>query len=106
VRARFTARARGPKALVSDERESYTPGAENAGLEHQLGLAHWRKAVARRRKPVEDYETEQQLLETARRMLTLDILEKASGIPLGGDGLPEGLEPAGLLSTGTRTAAR
>ena len=142
MRARLTARARRAKALVSDERESYTPGAENAGLEHQLGLAHWRKAVARRRKPVEDYETEQQLFETALqrldesghrslqwlhsqsrrarpprkgerqspeyalRMLTLDILEKASGIPLGGDGLPAGLEPTGLLSTGTRTAAR
>jgi len=69
VRARLTARARGAKALVSDERESYQPGAENAGLEHQLGLAHWRKAVARQRKPVEDCETEQQLFETALQRL-------------------------------------
>ena len=36
----------GAKALVSDELESYKPAAEKAGLEHQLCLAHWRKAVA------------------------------------------------------------
>ena len=40
----------GAKALVSDELESYKPAAEKAGLEHQLCLAHWRKAVARRLK--------------------------------------------------------
>ena len=80
MRARFTARARGPKALVSDERESYTPGAENAGLEHRLGLAHWRKAVARRRKPVEDYETEQQLFETAlQRLDELVVIAACNG---------------------------
>ena len=37
----------GAKVLVSDELESYKPAAEKAGLEHQLCLAHWRKAVAR-----------------------------------------------------------
>jgi hypothetical protein len=33
-------------ALVSDEPDSYKPAAEAAGLEHQLCLTHWRKAVA------------------------------------------------------------
>lgn len=32
----------GAKVLVSDELESYKSAAEQAGLEHQLCLAHWR----------------------------------------------------------------
>jgi hypothetical protein len=59
----------GAKVLVSDELESYKPAAEKAGLEHQLCLAHWRKAVARRLKKLEGYQAEKQLIETALQQL-------------------------------------
>jgi hypothetical protein len=59
----------GAKALVSDELESYKPAAERAGLEHQLCLAHWRKAVARRLKGIEGYPEEKQLIREALRQL-------------------------------------
>jgi len=59
----------GAKALVSDELESYKPAAEKAGLEHQLCLAHWRKAVARRLQKLEGYGPEKKLLETALQRL-------------------------------------
>jgi len=39
----------GAKVLVSDELESYKPAAEAAGVQHQLPLAHWRKAGLRLR---------------------------------------------------------
>lgn len=59
----------GAKALVSDELESYKPAAENAGLEHQLCLAHWRKAVARRLKKIEGYPEEKKLIREVLRQL-------------------------------------
>ncbi len=59
----------GAKALVSDELESYKPAAEKAGLEHQLCLAHWRKAVALRLNKIKGYEEEQQLLRNALQQL-------------------------------------
>ena len=40
---------------VTDELDSYKLAAEQAGLEHQLCLAHWRKAVARRLKKIKGY---------------------------------------------------
>ena len=59
----------GAKALVSDELESYKPAAEKAGLEHQLCLAHWRKAVARRLKKTEGYPEEKKLIREALKEL-------------------------------------
>jgi transposase-like protein len=59
----------GAKALVSDELESYKPAAENAGLEHQLCLAHWRKAVARRLKKIAGYAPEKKLIREALQQL-------------------------------------
>jgi len=59
----------GAKALVSDELESYKPAAEAAGLEHQLCLAHWRKAVARRLKKIEGYPKEKELIREALKQL-------------------------------------
>jgi hypothetical protein len=59
----------GAKALVSDELESYKPAAEKAGLEHQLCLAHWRKAVAIRLKKIKGYEKEKQLIRNALKQL-------------------------------------
>jgi hypothetical protein len=59
----------GAKALVSDELASYKPAAERAGLEHQLCLAHWRKAVARRLKKIEGYPEEKKLIREALKQL-------------------------------------
>lgn len=59
----------GAKALVSDELASYKPAAEKAGLEHQLCLAHWRKAVARRLQQIKGYEKEKQLIRQALQQL-------------------------------------
>jgi len=59
----------GAKALVSDELESYKPAAEKAGLEHQLCLAHWRKAVALRLKQIKGYDKEKQLIREALKQL-------------------------------------
>lgn len=59
----------GAKALVSDELESYKPAAERAGLEHQLCLAHWRKAVALRLKKIKGSEKEKQLIREALKQL-------------------------------------
>jgi len=59
----------GAKALVSDELESYKPAAEKAGMEHQLCLAHWRKAVAIRLKKIKGYDTEKRLLRNALKQL-------------------------------------
>ena len=42
----------------SDELESYKPAAEQAGLEHQLCLAHWRKATAARLRKIKGYARE------------------------------------------------
>ena len=59
----------GAKALVSDEWESYKPAAEKAELEHQLCLAHWRKATARRLKKIAGYAEEKKLLREALKQL-------------------------------------
>jgi hypothetical protein len=59
----------GAKALVSDELESYKPAAEKAGLEHQLCLAHWRKAVAIRLQKIKGYQKEKQLIRHALKHL-------------------------------------
>ena len=59
----------GAKALVSDELESYKPAAEQAGLSHQLCLAHWGKAVARRLKRIEGYPKEKELIREALKQL-------------------------------------
>ena len=59
----------GAKALVSDELESYKPAAEKAGLEHQLCLAHWRKATARRLKKIAGYAQEKKLIREALKQL-------------------------------------
>jgi hypothetical protein len=81
----------GAKALVSDELESYKPAAEQAGLEHQLCLAHWRKAVANRLRRIEGYAREKQLIrevlqqldEPARRALKALLREFARARPPG-----------------------
>jgi len=59
----------GAKALVSEELESYKPAAENAGLEHQLCLAHWHKAVARRLKKIAGYASEKKPIREALKQL-------------------------------------
>ena len=59
----------GAKALVSDELESYKPAAQKAGLEHQLCLAHWRKATARRLKKIAGYAQEKKLIREALKQL-------------------------------------
>lgn len=64
----------GAKALVSDELESYKPAAEQAGLEHQLCLAHWRKATARRLKKIAGYGEEKKLLREALKQLDKSAL--------------------------------
>jgi transposase-like protein len=64
-----TAQALGCEVVVTDELESYKGAAEQAGVEHQLCLAHWRKAVARRLKGIEGYEKEKQLIREALKRL-------------------------------------
>jgi len=66
----------GARVLVSDELESYKPAAEKAGLEHQLCLAHWRKATARRLKKITGYHQEKQLIREA--LTRLDEPAKAA----------------------------
>jgi transposase-like protein len=60
-----TAQALGCEVVVTDELESYKGAAEQAGTEHQLCLAHWRKAIARRLKKLPGYEKEKALIQTA-----------------------------------------
>jgi len=64
-----TAQALGCEVVVTDELESYKPAAEAAGVEHQLCLAHWRKAVARRLKKIQGYEKEKELIREALKRL-------------------------------------
>jgi len=64
-----TAQALGCEVVVSDELESYKGAAERAGLEHQLCLSHWRKAVARRLGKIEGYEKEKELIREALKQL-------------------------------------
>ena len=64
-----TAQALGCEVVVSDELESYKPAAEKAGVEHQLCLAHWRKAVANRLRRLEGYSQEKKLIGEALKRL-------------------------------------
>lgn len=64
-----TAQRLGCEVAVTDELESYKPAAERAGLEHQLCLAHWRKAVALRLKKIEAYQEEKRLIREALKQL-------------------------------------
>jgi len=59
----------GAKALVTDELDSYKPAAEKLGMQHQLCLAHWRKAVAGRLKQIKGYRKEKELIREALRKL-------------------------------------
>ena len=59
----------GATVLVSDELESYKPAAEKAGLEHQLCLAHWRKATAGRLRKIKGYQQEKKLIREALKQL-------------------------------------
>jgi len=61
--------ALGCEVVVTDELESYKPAAEAAGVEHQLCLSHWRKAVARRPKKIQGYEKEKELMREALKRL-------------------------------------
>jgi hypothetical protein len=63
------ARHFGAKALVADELESYKPAAEKLGVQDQLCLAHWRKAVSRRLKQIEGYRKEKDLIREALKQL-------------------------------------
>lgn len=63
------ARHFGAKVLVTDELESYKPAAEKLGVQHQLCLAHWRKAVSRRLKQIQGYRKEKELIREALRQL-------------------------------------
>lgn len=64
-----TAQRLGCEVAVTDELESYKPAAERARLEHQLCLAHWRKAVALRLKKIEAYQEEKRLIREALKQL-------------------------------------
>jgi transposase-like protein len=64
-----TAQALGCEVVVTDELESYKGAAEKAGMEHQLCLAHWRKAVSRRLKKIEGYDREKELIREALKQL-------------------------------------
>jgi len=59
----------GCEVVVSDELESYKPALEALGREHQLCLAHWRKALALRLKRIPGYSKEKQLLREALKQL-------------------------------------
>jgi len=59
----------GCEVALSDELDSYKQAAEEAGLEHQLCLAHWRKNVARRCKKIEGYSKEKELIKEALSFL-------------------------------------
>jgi transposase-like protein len=64
-----TAQQLGCEVVVTDELASYKLAAEEAGLEQQLCLAHWRKAVARRLKKIEGYPKEKELIKEALKAL-------------------------------------
>lgn len=64
-----TAQALGCEVAVSDELESYKPAAERAGVEHQLCVAHWRRAVANRLRRLEGYPKEKKLIREALKRL-------------------------------------
>lgn len=59
----------GCEVVVSDELESYKPALEALGKEHQLCLAHWRKALALRLKKIPGYPKEKKLLREALKQL-------------------------------------
>lgn len=49
---------------MSDDLESYKPAAKQAGLEHQLCLAQWRKAMADGLQKLEGHGEEKRLIAT------------------------------------------
>ena len=59
----------GCEVVVSDELESYKPALDALGRDHQLCLAHWRKALARRLKKIPGYPKEKKLLRDALKQL-------------------------------------
>jgi transposase-like protein/DNA-directed RNA polymerase subunit RPC12/RpoP len=59
----------GCEVVVSDELESYKGALDSLGREHQLCLAHWRKALALRLKRLPGYSREKKLLREALKEL-------------------------------------
>lgn len=64
------ARSFGAKVLVSDDLEAYKPAAEKLGLEHQVCLAHVRKATTLRLKKIPGFEQHKAVIRHALRELT------------------------------------
>jgi len=64
-----TAQQLGCEVVVTDELDSYKPAAEAAGVEQQLCLAHWRKAVTSRLRKIEGYAQEKKLIREALKRL-------------------------------------
>lgn len=60
----------GCEVVVSDDLESYKPALDALGREHQLCLAHARKALANRLKKIPGYEQDKEVLRHALRELT------------------------------------
>ena len=60
----------GCEVVVSDDLESYKPAVDAMGREHQLCLAHARKALRRRLKKIPGYEGEKQQIHHALQELT------------------------------------
>jgi len=59
----------GCEVVVTDELESYKGALDALGREHQLCLAHWRKALALRLKKIPGYREEKKLLREALKQL-------------------------------------
>ena len=64
------AQAFGAQVVVTDELASYKVATEAAGLDHQLCLAHVRKAVDLRLKKLAGFAEEKQIIRRALRELT------------------------------------
>jgi transposase-like protein len=64
------ARAFGATVLVSDDLEAYKPAAETLGLDHQVCLAHVRKAVTLRLKRIPGFEQEKAVIRHALQELS------------------------------------
>ena len=60
----------GCEVVVSDDLESYKPALDAMGREHQLCLAHARKALALRLKKISGYEAHKEVMRRALRELT------------------------------------
>jgi transposase-like protein/DNA-directed RNA polymerase subunit RPC12/RpoP len=59
----------GCEVVVSDDLESYKPALAALGREHQVCVAHWRKAVALRLKRIAGYQREKKLIREALKQL-------------------------------------